>query len=162
MIQRHDSVKLIIASACAGAGIATVVEKRNIDPDSRVRPADVTILNWDFVEAWVDVAVVNPSCPSMRERSASTPNYAVDLSAKLKRRKYANLISDMGVNFIPFVMDVYGNVNSEGLDCIKRIAQIGGRRNGSNWKSYFRESKLRLVCSVLTSTANQILNGLIL
>jgi hypothetical protein len=40
-------------------------------------------------------------------------------------------------------MDVYGNVNSEGLECIKRIAQIGGRRNGSNWKVYLRQTKLR-------------------
>ena len=136
------------------------MEQRGIDRESRVRPADVTIHNWDQVEAWVDVAVVNPCCPSMRERSATTPNYAVDSSAKNKRRKYAALVANLGVTFIPFIMDVYGNVNSEGLDCIKRIAQIGGRRNGSNWKVYLRQTKLRLVCSVLASTANQILHSL--
>ena len=108
------------------------------------------------------MAVVNPGCPSMRERAASTPNYAVNNSAKLKRRKYAALISDMGVNFIPFVMDVFGNMNSEGLDCTKRIAQIGGRRNGIQWKLYFRQTKLKLVCSVLSNTAKQILNCLVL
>jgi hypothetical protein len=59
-------------------------------------------------------------------------------------------------------MDVYGNVNSKGFECIKRIAQIGGRRNGSNWKVYLRQIKLRLVCSVLASTAKQILNSLVM
>jgi hypothetical protein len=81
VVKRHDSVKFVIAAACAGAGIASEVEKSGIDPDSRVRPADVTIHNWDQVEAWIDVAVVNPGCPSMRERAASTPNYAVDNAA---------------------------------------------------------------------------------
>jgi hypothetical protein len=162
VVQRHDSVKFIIAAACRGAGIASEVEQSGIDPDSRVRPADVTIHNWDQVEAWVDVAVVNPCCPSMWEKSASSQNYAVEYSAKLKRRKYATLVADMGVTFIPIIMDVYGNMNAEGVDCLKRIAKIGGRRNGSDWKFYFRETKLKLVCSVLASTANQILNCLIM
>jgi hypothetical protein len=156
VVGRHDAVKHIISALCSSEGISNQEEVRNLDPDSE----DVTIPRWNHSAAWIDTAVVSPSCLSHMDHSARTPTYSLDLTANNKRKKYAALVEEAGVSYIPFVMDVYGSLNVEGHKCLQRIASIGARLNGISWKSYYRESRLKLVCSVLSSTAKQILNGL--
>jgi hypothetical protein len=160
VVGRHDAVKTLLGSICSRAGIGNEVEPRGLDAESRVRPADVFIPLWNHSEAWVDIAVVNPSCGSMREGAALTPDHATDFMAKQKRRKYKSLIEDAGATFIPFMMDIYGALGKDAGACLKRISDIGARRNGLVSKDFYRESKLQLVCSVLKSTAIQILNNL--
>lgn len=160
VMSRHDDVKTLLSNVCSQAGIANAIEERNLDPESQSRPADVILCNWNHADAWIDVAVVNPCSASMKENSAGTMNYAIDNAAKGKRRKYADLIKDMGVSFVPFVMDVFGNLNKEGHDCLQRISSIGARRNGKNWKIFYRDARSKLVCSVLSNVAMQILNCL--
>jgi hypothetical protein len=136
-------------------------EPIGLDPESRKRPADIIIPIWNHSAAWIDMAVVNPCCTTHVNGSAKTPKHALDLTAKNKKRKYAEVIQDAGVTFIPFMMDIYGAMNDEGENCLRRISSIAARKNGKNWKSFYRLSRSKLVCSVLSATAEQILNSFV-
>jgi hypothetical protein len=104
------------------------------------------------------LAVVNPICPSRLIGSAQTSKFAVDFATKNKQRKYAVLVEDAGVMYIPFVFDVYGTLNDLGHQCLQRISSIAARKNGKNWKTFYREARSKLVCAVLSNTARQIVN----
>jgi hypothetical protein len=160
--RRHDDIKTIVAAACSNAGLRTKVELSGANPESQERPADVAIFGWDHSDAWVDVAVVNPGCASHKDKASRVEDYTLDLSATNKRRKYGKLARDMDVTFIPFIMDVYGNLGKEARACLKRICGIGARRNGLNPKEFYKEILEKLVCSVGLSVSNQLINGMVL
>ena len=125
--------------------------------DSAARPADISIPRWNQSAAWIDIAVVNPICSSRLIGSAQTSKFAVDFATKNKQRN-ADLVKDAGVMYIPFVFDVYGTLNDLGHQCLQRISSIAARKNGKNWKTFYREARSKLVCAVLSNTARQIVN----
>jgi hypothetical protein len=158
VIGRHNDVRDIVSNVCHLASIANRIEEKDL-ADSNKRPADIYIPDWNHSDAWVDVAVINPSCASHKVSAAKAPKRILDQTAKKKIKLYQDEVRDTQAIFIPCIFDIYGDVNDVGEEFLQRIAKVAGTKNGKNAKTIYREIRSRLVRSILCNTAKQILNS---
>ena len=160
MVRRHNDVRDCLGRICQLAFIGVEIEKNGLSEKSRERPADIFIPNWkDGKDAWVDVAIINPSCNTYLKNSSQTLDYAINNSAKKKVENYQELVASSDTYFIPFIMDVNGRVNRDGELFLARLATFAASHNNVSQKSILANNRLQLSFKVLNSVAAQILRA---
>jgi hypothetical protein len=162
VVKRHNSVRDCLASLCVSAGFGIKVEKSGLSMRTRERPADIFVTNWkDGKDLWIDVAVVNPLCPSNIRRSSLEKNSALNLAEKRKLDNYTALVQENGnALFVPFICDVFGGLNKSAEDLLVRLASITATREAENQKKVLSENRLKLSFKILSQVANQLVSGI--
>ena len=73
---------------------------------------------------WVDVSLVNPLAPSyLRSKDPKTTR------EKAKDKKWSDHARSNGIEFIPFIVDVYGGIGEQAKKWLGQIARAAAIRN---------------------------------
>ena len=124
------------------------------------RPADIFISNWkDGKDAWLDVAVINPSCASNVKNSSRTVDYALSKAQKIKEDNYKVLVAESDAIFIPFILDINKRLNTAAEEFLARLASLGSSRHGLSSGNLLSNSRLLISFKVLSIVAQQVNNA---
>ena len=103
----------------------------------------------------VDFTVSNCCRPSDLDNIADNPTYVILDAAEKKRRKYQARLEDLGINFTPFCMDVYGSMHNDAFFLLQRVASSIATNTGFSWqdtRKYLME-KLQIALATAVSTS---------
>ena len=103
---RHDSQVEVLNTMLREAGVVARKEVRVIGGTQKRMDIVITLPSGERM--WIDVSVVNPEAPTYA--SKATP--ATELRAAEKVAKWGHLAREQGIQFIPAIIDVYGNMGA--------------------------------------------------
>ena len=153
---RHNAIRDVFFDACSAGKLSVLREPPNLIPDSDERPGDVYFPLWkDGKPMAVDFTVSNCCRPSDLDNIADNPTYVILDAAEKKRRKYQARLEDLGINFTPFCMDVYGSMHNDAFFLLQRVASSIATNTGFSWqdtRKYLME-KLQIALATAVSTS---------
>ena len=126
---RHNNIRNIIAKAVRDVGFSTDFEHEGGLRDQR-RPGDVIVHNWrDGRHLLIDVAVVNPLCPTNIDNLISDGvGGAATAYCKVKERIYHDL-NRTKYELLPFIMETTGALSNAAFGFCKQLKK---RRDSLN------------------------------
>ena len=128
-IGRHDRLRDAIYSAAQTAALAPQKEVPSLVPGSQSRPADVFLPLWTRGRpAAVDVTVVSPLQSALVQECARTRGHALTIAEERKRRVHHAACQQIGIDFIPAAVDVFGSWSEISVDLLGRIGAFQQRR----------------------------------
>ena len=102
-------------------------------PGSKSRPANVYLPHWTHGKpAALDVAVISPLQKLTLQNSATIQGYALSLGEDWKRSSHAQDCFDVGVPFIPLLVETIGSWSSDVAQTISSLGRCLGHRFGSD------------------------------
>ena len=132
-IHRHDSIRDAVFSAAQSAALAPRKEVPSLIPGSSSRPADVYLPNWTRGQpAALDVTVISPLQQLTMQGAASMQGHALSVGATRKNAAHADPCHDVGVTFIPLVVETLGGWSNEAARTISNIGRLLGQRSGTD------------------------------
>ena len=103
-----------------------------VQVEGRERPADIFVDRWSTADpAAIDVTVTHPLAPSMGLNIRSAKAVA-DAKEKQKVAKYAHLIRDKRLNFIPAAFTTFGALGPESTHLINDAADVYSAKNAAD------------------------------
>ena len=129
-IHRHRDA---VFSAAQSAALAPRKEVPSLIPGSSSRPADVYLPNWTRGQpAALEVTVISPLQQLTLQGAASTQGHALSVGATRKNAAHADPCHDVGVTFIPLVVETLGGWSNEAARTISNIGCLLGQRSGTD------------------------------
>ena len=118
---RHQAVVHCLTAYLAAAGLRVANE---VQVEGRERPADIFVDRWSTADpAAIDVTVTHPLAPSLGLNIRSAKSVAA-AKEKQKVAKYAHLIRDKRLNFIPAAFTTFGALGPEATQLIDDAADF--------------------------------------
>lgn len=111
---RHDVIVTLLADMFRAAGMVARSEVRVVR-GTQMR-MDVVVYTANAVY-WIDVSIVNPMA-----RSYLTTADCIGLREKSKRRKWSAHAEAIGVQFMPFCLNVFGGLGPAALSLLQMVA----------------------------------------
>ena len=131
-IHRHDSIRDVVFSAAQSAALAPRKEAPSLIPNSSSCPADIFLPNWKRGQsAALDVTVISPLQRETLAGEAITPGHALQVREERKIATHANACHDVGLLFVPLVVETLGGWNQEAISTFKAIGRLQGQRLGT-------------------------------
>ena len=65
---------------------------------------------------------------------AEDPQYVIHLAADEKRKKYEERLKTKDTNFLPFCLDVYGQIHNDAYLFLSRVTTLIARNKGYSYK----------------------------
>lgn len=124
-IDKHNSIVNWISLEMTRANIAHVKETGNPMSNTRQRPGDIFMNEFDiYGDAYFDVSVINPCAESYWKRAVKGSLEGANIRYEEKMKKYPEL----GGLFKPLVVEATGGWHAYSFDFLKKIAgHISGR-----------------------------------
>ena len=114
--------------------------------EGRERPADIFVDPWSTADsAAIDVTVTHPLAPSMGLNIHSAKAVAA-AKEKQKVAKYAHLISDKRLNFIPAAFTTFGTLGPEATHLVDDAADFYSAKNGAADTTSHTDSTVYYIC----------------
>ena len=111
---RHDVIVRVLRKLCTEEGLVTTLEEMVIE--GRQNRMDL-VIHFPTKAVWVDASVVNPLARTYAKSDAKKRR------EREKRGKWGAWAEETGVQFVPFVMDIFGGLGAEAADLMKTLAQ---------------------------------------
>ena len=129
--------------------------------EERTRPGDVFFPRWDTEgPAAVDVTVRHPLAPSAPVGDLEGLERWRGRQEGEKRAKYGAQCGRLGWRFIPFVVDTFGGISQEGLDCVGRLLKgVVGQKEGWQRRGVEAEVWQALLMGVMREVGRQLTLG---
>ena len=119
VIDKHNSIVKCLAAKMKMVGINCSYEVMNLNHDSRQRPGDIFIPEFDvFGDGYLDVSVINTTCSSYLTQSSKGQLFGAEIRYSMKSKKYP----DLGPRFKPLVVESTGGWHRYSMDVLKLIA----------------------------------------
>ena len=129
---RHDSIRDTLFSIAQTAALAPRKEVPSLFPDSRSRPADVYLPYWKRGQpAAMDVTVISPLQQKTLAAASISQGHALTVGEDRKMAANAEACREVGVSFIPLVVETLGGWSDRAADNIKSIGRQLGQRTGA-------------------------------
>ena len=120
-VSAHNAIRDFLETEARRAHLRPVVEKTNLLPDSKQRPADVFLPNFaNGKGACVDVTIVSSYGDIVR--AAEHPGWNIDKARDRKKKDYDARCREEGWEFIPFVIETLGGLEEGCLKVLEFIA----------------------------------------
>lgn len=131
-ITRHDLLCDALFSVAQSAALAPRKEVPGLIPGSRARPADLYLPAWPRgTPTALDVRVVSSLQKVLVQAAATDPGSALAKAKSEKIAKHADPCQQVGVKFIPLVVEVLGGWEGEAAETIAGIGRLQGQRLGT-------------------------------
>jgi hypothetical protein len=166
MHQRHEIVARGLYDLARAAGFSPQLNApvqclgfNEYGDTTKYRPADVLIMGDEQPLACVDVTVVSPLTKAKSTTAEGRqPGKLVTNAAASKHKKYDELCTKHGKQFIPFACDVTGMIDSEACQLIKRIATKYADRQGKPYSWGLSICQGRISFAIQHAISRQLLS----
>ena len=130
-IIKHDTVCDIVAGKGKEAGLHTQREVRNIVPDSRARPGDVVMYNWEGGRTVaLDITVVSPVAETVVREAADEGGAAAAAAELLKDDKALEACAQQDIDFLPLALESFGGWGKLALTFFRKLGRLIAQRSG--------------------------------
>jgi hypothetical protein len=157
MWSRHRGICLKLLQLLKRAEIVAVDEAKGLFEDSAERPADILIpVGENGVPQAVDVTVVHSCNSSSRAAALHDPEHVLKSAVQKKYAHYREKCTALGMKFTPFAVDVYGQLHSESIRILERIAQFIAANSGEEYSKTLRGIKVEIQATLYKQVAQMI------
>ena len=157
MWNRHREICLKLLQLLKRAGIVAVDEAKGVFDDSAERPADILIpVSENGASQAVDVTVVHSCNSSSRAAALHDPEHVMKTAVQKKYAHYREKCAALGIKFTPFAVDVYGQLHSESIRILERIAQFMAANSGEEFQETLRGIKVEIQATLHKQVAQMI------
>ena len=154
---RHQAVVKCLTTFLAAAGLRVANE---VQVEGRERPADIFVDRWSTADpAAIDVTVTHPLAPSMGLNIRSAKAVAA-AKEKQKVAKYAHLIRDKRLNFIPAAFTTFGALGPEATQLIEDAAGFYSAKNAVDRGVCRTQLVQRVQVALLHEVGKRLLAGI--
>ena len=124
MLMRHNAIKDEIMQLAKQAGVKAVDSGlgRMIHEDGRQGDTLFHDMGRNATHLVVDYSIVMACAQSYVQQACSEDGYAMKYMEKIKNDKYKVLYRNVGVDFMPFLLEVHGAIADDALKFIKKLA----------------------------------------
>ena len=114
-------------SACSFANISSLLERKNLIPESQSLPGNNFIPAWKEGKPAAFVVNVTTSPKSNSHTNAATKaGYALDAADEEKNCLYDNNFAKIGITFVPLAIVVLGGISATFKKTLKRSLRAQG------------------------------------
>lgn len=162
LILRHNLVKLVVADMCKCARLHTQVEPPQAFTGSHKRPDIVVRMAENGRDVAFDVTVINPARNESSSQACAHDGLRfLEAAEQAKIRKYRDLCSTTGMDFVPIVLSAHGGVTPDTFRCgfdyilkkINKSSFVSPNWAAPNKKSYWLQ---RIAIALWSGVAAQI------
>ena len=136
MYARHEGICRVLSKLLKNAEIPHKWETRGLISDSKERPADIylPVSNNGQPEA-IDVTVTHCCNTSSHTAALADPETVQIQKAAVdtKRKHYTAKLEPQGIVFTAFALDVYGQLHSDAVRVLERIATYASVNKGGDY-----------------------------
>jgi hypothetical protein len=155
--RRHFAIQDWLIHLLQSHGIACARE-RMIDPDSRLRPADIFIPNWSIEgDMALDVTIRHPLPPSLFPATISSANDLLQRADTDKRALYKEMCARHGCQFQPLVLTTWGGLHGSGISFARELfLKVTLDRTGAAQLETEHELRASLSMRLMKEVAQQL------
>ena len=125
--QRHDYAVKAIYGHCQTALLHPQYEKKVTD-ESQHR-GDILVPLWaDGRNAFFDVGITNPCCPTYVRQASTTPGSSAQKYHDQKLAKYSEICEREDIQCVPLICESFGRWTSEAIEVFKRVSGFTATR----------------------------------
>ena len=118
---RHDVIVNLLASITRRLGLTAITEVMVVEGKQKRMDIVITL---PTRRVWIDVSIINPLAPSyLRHKDPKSSR------EKAKTSNWGAHAEQRGVEFIPFIVDVYGGIGEQAKKWLGELAKVAARRN---------------------------------
>ena len=118
---RHDVIVNLLASITRRLGLTAITEVMVVEGKQKRMDIVITL---PTRRVWIDVSIINPLAPSyLRHKDPKSSR------EKAKTSNWGAHAEQRGVEFIPFIVDVYGGIGEQAKKWLGELARVAARRN---------------------------------
>ena len=104
---------------------------RNIGPDSRARPGDVVMYNWEGGRTVaLDITVVSPVAETVVREAADEGGAAAAAAELLKDDKALEACAQQDIDFLPLALESFGGWGKLALTFFRKLGRLIAQRSG--------------------------------
>ena len=157
---RHDNLRDLLDSQACKALLNSRIEVSGIFDDSGEKPADVYIPRYQSGKpAAIDISLINPLSVNVVERAAKEAGAALKERVDAKCQKYSAKCDAKDVEFIPFILEVFGGFDVAAIKVVSRIAKGQAAQGWTDKKTAKRQIFQQFSVALQTKLVSSILHA---
>ena len=152
---RHDRIKHTLAHLARNLGCHVTIEPRDYDREHDVDARSHLLITGRHGRWMIDVSIVHPTFPSYLSSNASNDGKRGEERERVKTRKYQQLARELRYDFVPFVIESYGNWATKALAFVALSRLSSQRGKQARIGTHMRLVLSLSLCSAVTHTWRQ-------
>ena len=158
MLQRHNAIKDEVMQLAQHAGCKATDSGlgKILTDDGRQGDTLFTGLGRNGTDLVVDYCIANACASSYVEQSCNVEGYAMSYLENVKITKYKEMYRRIGVDFMPFALEMHGAISDSSLKFIRKLASAASELHDIPYCIMFSYWQRRISMALQKNNAKMI------